>query len=424
MALTGSHLRVAAGLWVPFVMFEDHEDGTFTTTGLLIDLMDIFASKLNFTYSVLKSVDGEWGRLHPNGSATGMIGMCQRKEADMALGPFSITYMRSQVIDYSVPLYIDSFGIFLPRPYRERDLTGFVKPFGWEVWATLLILLSTSMGLGAIINWLSVRWSLPGTRSLAQGGKTKPIFQPSWILKTLLMEPLSALPTSLTGRVFMGTWMVVSLILSSAYQGILTSLLAVPKVEVPVDSLQDLLDYGRMPWSVEYGTALHQLFGDAKSGFYKKIHDGSFLVTSSFEERERMKRERFAILCDFFSMKLIMSDDYGRTGECSYYIAKEVIWSASMAFVFQKDSAVAKHFNRWIVMMRESGLVDRYLQEATTNVTACMVPPGEEAGKGSSLVLSFLDLGGVFLFMFGGAALGIVLFVAEKISEKFHGSPK
>ncbi|XP_037803567.1 uncharacterized protein LOC119597979 [Penaeus monodon] len=199
----------------------------------------------------------------------------------------------------------------------------------------------------------------------------------------------------------MGTWMVVSLILSSAYQGILTSLLAVPRVEVPVDSLQDLLDYGRMPWSVEYGTALHQLFGDAKSGFYKKIHDGSFLVTSSFEERERMKKERFAILCDFFSMKLIMSDDYGKTGECSYYIAKEVIWSASMAFVFQKDSDVTKHFNKWIVMMRESGLVDRYLQEATTNVTACMVPPGEEAGKGSSLVLSFLDLGGVFLFMFG-----------------------
>nr|XP_027228059.1 probable glutamate receptor [Penaeus vannamei] len=334
MVLTGSHLRVAAGLWVPFVMFEDHEDGTFTTTGLLIDLMDIFASKLNFTYSVLKSVDGEWGRLHPNGSATGMIGMCQRKEADMALGPFSITYMRSQVIDYSVPLYIDSFGIFLPRPYRERDLTGFVKPFGWEHGSRR----HHQPALRPLVP--------PGTRPSARGGKPKAIFQPSWILKTLLMEPLSALPTSLTGRVFMGTWMVVSLILSSAYQGILTSLLAVPKVEVPVDSLQDLLDYGKMPWSVEYGTALHQLFGDAKSGFYKKIHDGSFLVTSSFEERDRMKKERFAILCDFFSMKLIMSDDYGKTGECSYYIAKEVIWSASMAFVFQKDSPVTKHFNK------------------------------------------------------------------------------
>nr|XP_027228061.1 uncharacterized protein LOC113820009 [Penaeus vannamei] len=75
-------------------------------------------------------------------------------------------------------------------------------------------------------------------------------------------------------------------------------------------------------------------------------------------------------------------------------------------------------------MMRESGLVDRYLQEATTNLTACMVPPGEEAGRSSSLVLSFLDLGGVFLFMFGGAALGIVLFAGEKVKEKFHDGPK
>lgn len=55
------------------------------------------------------------------------------QEVDMALGPFSITYKRSQIIDYSVPLYIDSFGIFLPRPRKERDLAGFVKPFAWQV---------------------------------------------------------------------------------------------------------------------------------------------------------------------------------------------------------------------------------------------------------------------------------------------------
>ncbi|KAG7166137.1 putative Glutamate receptor-like 85 [Homarus americanus] len=55
------------------------------------------------------------------------------KEVDMALGPFSITYIRSKVIDFSVPLYIDNFGIFLPRPRQERDLAGFTKPLALEV---------------------------------------------------------------------------------------------------------------------------------------------------------------------------------------------------------------------------------------------------------------------------------------------------
>ncbi|KAK3886013.1 hypothetical protein Pcinc_009789, partial [Petrolisthes cinctipes] len=50
----------------------------------------------------------------------------------MALGPFSVTYIRSQFADYSEILYLDSFGIFLPRPRLEKDLFSFVKPFPWE----------------------------------------------------------------------------------------------------------------------------------------------------------------------------------------------------------------------------------------------------------------------------------------------------
>lgn len=53
-------------------------------------------------------------------------------------------------------------------------------------------------------------------------------------------------------------------------------------------------------------------------------------------------------------------------------------------------------------MMKESGLVDRYLQEVTKNVTACMVPPGQEAGRNTSSFLSIFDLGGVFLIAAGG----------------------
>ncbi|XP_042859276.1 probable glutamate receptor, partial [Penaeus japonicus] len=187
MSLSGTHLRVAAGLWVPFITFQDHEDGTFTTSGLLMDFMDIFARKLNFTFSVIKSVDGEWGRLLPNGSTTGMIGMCQRKEVDMALGPFSLTYKRSQIIDYSVPLYIDSFGIFLPRPRKERDLAGFVKPFAWQVWVALIALMALSMFLGAAYNWIALKGSLPGAVRTSAGGR-RSFFRASWIFRTMLVE--------------------------------------------------------------------------------------------------------------------------------------------------------------------------------------------------------------------------------------------
>ncbi|XP_064121647.1 glutamate receptor 2-like [Macrobrachium nipponense] len=248
----------------------------------------------------------------------------------MALGPFSITYPRSLLIDFSVPVYIDNEGIFLPRPARERDLTGFVKPFAWQVWIGLTVAVVGSMVLGVAMKWCVEQWGPVRLEHDLQEfrGKTWPLltFEPVWLIRLLLLQGAELPPMMLTGQLFMGNWMIATLILSSSYQGVLTSLLAIPKVEIPVDSLQDLVDYGKIPWANERGTSLHQFFGDAKSGIYKVINDKGFLITASYDERHRMKGEKFAILCDFFSMKKIMSDDYSETGQCNYYIAKEPIF--------------------------------------------------------------------------------------------------
>ncbi|KAG7166138.1 Glutamate receptor 4-like 4, partial [Homarus americanus] len=288
------------------------------------------------------------------------------------------------------------------------------RSFAWQVWVTLLLVIAASVVLGVFANWVTERWRLPGTQGVKEGY----VFRPSWLLRALLLEPVDRLPTSLTGRVLLGAWLVAGLILGSAYQGVLTSLLAVPRVAVPVDSLQNLVDYGRLPWSVEYGTALHQLFGDAKSGIQKKIHEGAFLVTSLFEEKERIKTERFALLCDFFSMKQVMSDDYSATGTCNYYIASEVIWACPMAFTFTKGSPIVQHFNKWLMMMRESGLVNRYLDELTSNATLCMLPPGKERGI-ITLVLSLTDLAGIFLLLVVGLAVSTIILAVEKLVHLF-----
>nr|XP_053646644.1 glutamate receptor 3-like [Cherax quadricarinatus] len=377
MALKGRNLRVAGDVWVPWVLLKQEQGGTLQASGILIDFLDILAEKLNFT------LDSERVLL--------------LQEADMALGPFSITYVRSRVIDYSVPLYVDNFGIFLPRPRLERDLAGFTKPFAWEVWMVLLAMLVTSCLLVMLMKVAEDRWHLaPAVVD------TKVTQAPSWDLSPILQaDPLNLKPRTLRGRLLLGVWLLGALILGAAYEGVLTSLLASPRVPVPVNSLEDLIKYAHLPWSVEAGTALHQLLGDAKAGVYKKVTEGAFLISSLFEEKDNMKKKRFAILCDFFSMKQVMSDDYSLTGECNYYIAQEIITSTSMAFVFPKGSALVSQINKWLMMMRESGLVNRNLDELTSNATTCLVPPGKEFGV-KTLVLSLDDFAGVFLLLATG----------------------
>ncbi|XP_066960393.1 probable glutamate receptor isoform X1 [Macrobrachium rosenbergii] len=422
MALAGKHLKVAAGIWVPYVLLNHDEDGKLIGySGILIEFMDLFAKRLNFTYSIVEAADGEWGRILSNGSATGMVGLCHRKEVDMALGPFSITRVRLPFVDYSVPLFMDGSGIFLPRPTLERDLAGFAKPFAWQVWLGIMIFLAASMTIGLAINYLVQRWGLKPQSGVGQSHRRargrQATFKAVWLIQLLLAEPVDVPPMVLTGKIFLGTWMLVAVILSSAYQGILTSLLAVPKVEIPVDSLQDLVDYGKIPWANEYGTSLHQMFGDSKSGVHKKINDGAFLVVASWDVRERIKKEKFAVLCDFYSMKKIISDDFSALGECNYYIAKQTIWYTNFAFAFPKHSPIIPLFDKLITMMKEGGLINRYRGMSIPNATHCMVRPGKEGGT-KSLVLSMDDLTGIFLLVVGGVTLGIFAIIIELILHK------
>ena len=47
----------------------------------------------------------------------------------MALGPFTPTSKRHEVVEFSTTVFIEVFGLFLPRPRLEEDFLFFIKPF-------------------------------------------------------------------------------------------------------------------------------------------------------------------------------------------------------------------------------------------------------------------------------------------------------
>ncbi|XP_045611424.1 glutamate receptor ionotropic, delta-2 [Procambarus clarkii] len=416
MSVSGRQLRVGTGYWVPWVDLHSHPDGTLTADGVAVTILDIIAKKLNFTYVLVGNADIEWGQEAQNGSFTGLMGMCVGEEVDVALGPFVITYRRSQVADFSMPLYFESWGIFLPRPRLESDLAGFLKPFTWQVWEVLGGMILLTMVLGAVLNWLaSGSWRGPdaGIKEEPSGG----VFRPSWVLRTLVNEDTNELPRTAVGRLLLGTWLVGSFILCSAYQGVLTSLLTVPLVSVPVNSLEDLVSYGKIPWALEFGTVIQQEFKEAKAGVNKVVYEGSSAVRSTWDARDSIKEGKLAMIADDFSMIKITNDDYSNTGECHYYIGKEMFRSAPLAYCFPKGSPLVQHFNKWIALLQESGLVSRSVLALTSNASACLVPPGKEGGGNQSLVLTFPDLAGVFLLLVAGLGVGTLACVVEMFSS-------
>ncbi|XP_068227741.1 probable glutamate receptor [Palaemon carinicauda] len=410
MALGGRHLIVAAEKWSPWVIFKEEPDGSLLKSGIVIDMFNTIAEKMNFTYSVKRPPDVEWGRELPNGSFTGMIGMCQRNEVDVALGPFVMSWDRYQAADYSTTIYFDQYGILLPRPRHEIDLSGIAKPLAWQVWLTLAVAICVSIVIGFFMNFAiqKIRRGYPSSSDEINS---------SWISKVMLTETVYPLPKSFSSRLYIITWMIVGFILQAAYSGVLISLIAVPKVTIPVDSLQDLISYGKFPWIIEVGSYLHNTFQRAESGLYKEVLHGVTIVDDFYSLREWVKKEQVAVLVPITNMKKVISDDYSATGKCNFYIAREAILSAPFALAFPKGSALTPIFDKWLSLLKESGEISHSILGETTNATACLVRPGKEAGKGYT-PFSLMDLSGIFLLSFVGTTISLIALLLEMIISK------
>ncbi|GFQ78538.1 glutamate receptor ionotropic, delta-1 [Trichonephila clavata] len=70
-------------------------------------LLDIISSALGFRYNLVSPVEKEFRLLSLDGNWSGLIGMVQRKEADIALGLLSVTEERTKAVDFTTPYSVD-----------------------------------------------------------------------------------------------------------------------------------------------------------------------------------------------------------------------------------------------------------------------------------------------------------------------------
>ena len=90
----------------PFLSLKsDHArlSGNEKYEGYLVDLANLLADKLGFTFTLQMVGDGKYGQSDPTGKWSGMIGEVMSGTADMALVDMTITRAREEVVDFSMP---------------------------------------------------------------------------------------------------------------------------------------------------------------------------------------------------------------------------------------------------------------------------------------------------------------------------------
>lgn len=102
-------------------------------------LLQLLFTKRNISYTIIAN-DGTLGTPFPNGSWTGMSGLLQRNEVDIFLGPPLMSFSRTEIMDFSVPLMFDQNSILSHRPdSHSADLIQYLSCYNRVVWSLILI---------------------------------------------------------------------------------------------------------------------------------------------------------------------------------------------------------------------------------------------------------------------------------------------
>ncbi|XP_063878096.1 glutamate receptor ionotropic, kainate glr-3-like [Scylla paramamosain] len=228
-------------------------------SGPTVTILKLLMNHIDYCYRFVDSLTELYGQVLDNGSWTGLMGMLQRGEVDMTGSLFSVTWRRWQAVDFTPALYVDHTNMVYARPEVSSDMAGFIKPYTLLVWSALflttLLMFSATLFIyrgEAALKTLTKKGIKP--QAWGWGTTAKKSSECTW--STLLAQSVPQMPDEGTTRFTVGLWLLVSLIIGTVYRSNLKAMLIIPKVELPFDSLEELIDTGFTVATIS-GTTMH-----------------------------------------------------------------------------------------------------------------------------------------------------------------------
>uniref|UniRef100_A0A672J3T6 Glutamate receptor n=1 Tax=Salarias fasciatus TaxID=181472 RepID=A0A672J3T6_SALFA len=260
--LANKTLIVTTILENPYVMRKDnYQDfqGNDQYEGFCVDMLRELADILKFSFKIKLVDDGLYGAPEPNGSWTGMVGeLINRRGHPLttgALTPFFEPFCPP--ISHCPPLFIFHLSFSLVSRYQGRKpgYFSFLDPFSPAVWLFMLLAylaVSCVLFLAARLSpyeWYNPHPCLRERRDMLENQYT--LGNSLWFpVGGFMQQGSEIMPRALSTRCVSGVWWAFTLIIISSYTANLAAFLTVQRMEVPIESPDDLADQT----NIEYGT--------------------------------------------------------------------------------------------------------------------------------------------------------------------------
>jgi hypothetical protein len=252
--LTEIHLKIVYAASSPYAM--PTKNG-LRVTGYNGDLFHTLQEKLNFKYTLIENSTFAHGQNNGNGSFDGMIGMLQKGQSNWSVCRFGYMTERSLAIDFSVPISAAPKRIVTSIPKDNPNWLTYGKVFAIDFWLVLFIsILILSFSLFLILKNQKNNFDYS-------------TFALTFPIASICCREINQIKTSWAGKILIVFVLAWGFLISSAYNAILTSELAVTKF-TQILSFEDLLYSDRFTLLLRKNAAITDLFKNAEKNETRK----------------------------------------------------------------------------------------------------------------------------------------------------------
>ncbi|XP_061457192.1 probable glutamate receptor isoform X2 [Rhineura floridana] len=389
----------------PYVMARGTE-----LEGYCIDLLEKLSRMVHFKYKVGVVKDGKYGALSPNGNWSGMIGEVVGKEADLAVAPLTITSVREDVVDFTQPFLHTGIGILLEKDsaLEEASLFHFLTPFSKETWAGIFVAyLFSSLCLFLAARMSPREWD----------GNEEVCFtflNSLWFgVGAFTLQGAVPRPKSLSVRLITAIWWLFSIVLLTAYIAGFSFVLESGSEQLSIQTFEDLVKQRQLEFGTMEGSSTLLYFKNSKNPIQQMVYESmnkkkdTVLVKNYQEAIQRVLDSNYAFIGESISQDLAVAR------HCNLVRSPEVLGARGFGLATQKGSPWTNKLSVAILKLGESGELD-YLRSKWWESSCSQ----EDHDKWSPLKPQ--ALGGIFLILALGLALGMIIAVVELSKKSRH----
>uniref|UniRef100_H9G7P2 Glutamate receptor n=1 Tax=Anolis carolinensis TaxID=28377 RepID=H9G7P2_ANOCA len=381
--------------------------------GFCVDMLHELADILKFRFQIKLVEDGLYGAPEPNGSWTGMVGELINRKADLAVAAFTITAEREKVIDFSKPFMTLGISIlYRVHMGRKPGYFSFLDPFSPAVWLFMLLAylaVSCVLFLAARLSpyeWYNPHPCLRERHNVLENQYT--LGNSLWFpVGGFMQQGSEIMPRALSTRCVSGVWWAFTLIIISSYTANLAAFLTVQRMEVPIESADDLADQTNIEYGTIHAGSTMTFFQNSRYQTYQRMWNymhskqPSVFVKSTEEGIARVLNSKYAFLLES------TMNEYHRRLNCNLTQIGGLLDTKGYGIGMPLGSPFRDEITLAILQLQENNRLE-ILKRKWWEGSKC---PKEEDHRAKGLGME--NIGGIFVVLICGLIIAVFVAVME-----------